>query len=54
MTELLIGGLARRGLRNITVSDLLAIGDVHRTVWFSHYIPPEHDRSRRDVAVDDR
>jgi peptidoglycan/xylan/chitin deacetylase (PgdA/CDA1 family) len=44
MTELLIGGLARHGLRNITVSDLLAIGDVRRTVWFSHYTPPEHDR----------
>ncbi|MET9375436.1 polysaccharide deacetylase family protein [Streptomyces sp. NPDC002992] len=42
MAELLIGGLARRGLRTITVSDLLAIGDVRRTVWFSHYTPPEH------------
>ncbi|MGW6564845.1 polysaccharide deacetylase family protein [Streptomyces sp. NPDC054975] len=50
MTELLIGGLAQRGLRGVTVSDLLAVGDVHRTVWFSHYVPPEHDRWRRDVA----
>jgi peptidoglycan/xylan/chitin deacetylase (PgdA/CDA1 family) len=40
MAELLIGGLARRGLHNITVSDLLAVGNVHRTVWFSHYITP--------------
>ncbi|MFI6439227.1 polysaccharide deacetylase family protein [Streptomyces sp. NPDC050759] len=54
MAELLIGGLARRGLHNITVSDLLAAGDAHRTVWFSHYIPPEHDRWRGDAVVDDR
>jgi peptidoglycan/xylan/chitin deacetylase (PgdA/CDA1 family) len=54
MTELLIGGLLQRGLHSITVSDLLAVGNVHRTAWFSHYIPSEHDRWRRHAAVDNR
>ncbi|MER7519456.1 polysaccharide deacetylase family protein [Streptomyces sp. NPDC126499] len=53
MAELLLGGLERRGLRTTTVSDLLTTGKPHRTVWLSHYVPPEHPRWRRDGTTDE-